>query len=52
MLAPYAYAGLVFATIWGIVFFAEIPDRLTLLGATVIVGAGLYVWHRERRKSA
>lgn len=47
MLAPFAYAGLIFATIWGMLFFDEFPDLWTILGALVIVGAGLYVWHRE-----
>ncbi|WP_204114679.1 DMT family transporter [Shimia biformata] len=47
MLAPFAYCGLIFATVWGLVFFAEIPDALTISGALVIAGAGLYVWHRE-----
>ena len=35
--------------LWGVVFFDEFPDRWTLVGALVIVGAGLYVWHRETR---
>ncbi len=49
MLAPFAYAGLVFAALWGILFFAEYPDGWTILGALVIAGAGIYVWHRETR---
>lgn len=47
MLAPYAYLGLVFATLWGALFFSEFPDQWTMLGALVIAGAGLYVWQRE-----
>lgn len=49
MLAPFGYVGLVNATFWGIVVFGEIPDLWTILGALVIVGAGVYVWHRETR---
>jgi len=45
--APFAYIGIVFATVWGIVLYNEYPDRYTVLGAVVIVAAGLYVWHRE-----
>ena len=45
--APFAYIGIVFATIWGIVLYDEYPDQYTILGALVIVAAGLYVWHRE-----
>lgn len=47
-IAPIAYVGLIFATFWGIVLFGEYPDRSSVLGALVIVGAGLYVWQRER----
>lgn len=47
MLAPYAYCGLIFAAAWGILFFGEFPDVWTVVGALVIAGAGIYVWHRE-----
>jgi drug/metabolite transporter (DMT)-like permease len=47
--APFAYAGILFATVWGILFFDNYPDRWTVVGALVIVAAGLYVWHREAR---
>jgi len=51
MLAPYAYCGLIFATIWGGVLFGERPAIWTLCGTLVIAGAGLYVWHRETYRS-
>lgn len=47
MLAPFAYTGLIFATVWGVVFFNEFPDGWTVVGAAVIVAAGVYVWYRE-----
>lgn len=47
MLAPYAYAGIIFSAIWGAAFFGEWPGVWTICGALVIAGAGLYVWHRE-----
>ncbi len=47
IVAPFAYLGIVFATGWGIVLYDQWPDRWTVIGALVIVGAGLYVWHRE-----
>lgn len=49
LLAPFNYTGLIFAVFWGLVLFGEVPDALTLLGALVIAGAGIYVWHRETR---
>ena len=51
VVAPFAYLGIVFATGWGIVLYDQWPDRWTVLGALVIVAAGLYVWHRENRAS-
>jgi drug/metabolite transporter (DMT)-like permease len=50
--APFAYVGLIFATGWGFVLYGEVPDGPTIVGALVIVGAGLYVWHRETRIKA
>jgi len=49
VLAPFAYVGLLFAIVWGMALFGEYPDTATLLGALVIVVAGIYVWHRETR---
>ncbi len=47
VVAPFAYLGLIFAAGWGFVLFGEVPDRWSVAGATIIVAAGLYVWHRE-----
>lgn len=49
ILAPFGYAGILLATVWGIVLYDEWPDALTLLGAAIIVASGLYIWHRETR---
>jgi len=46
-LAPFGYFSLLFNTFWGLTLFAEIPDYYTLLGGTIIVVAGVYVWYRE-----
>ena len=48
-IAPFSYVGLLFSVVNGFVFFGEFPDFTTLIGALVIVGSGLYVWHRERQ---
>lgn len=49
VVAPFAYLGIVFAAFWGIVLYDQWPDQWTVIGALVIVGAGLYVWHRETK---
>ncbi|WP_417269650.1 DMT family transporter [Celeribacter sp.] len=45
--APFSYAGLITASLWSVLIFDAWPDTYTVLGALVIVSAGLYVWHRE-----
>ncbi len=47
--APFRYASLVFALVFGLVFFDHWPDALTMCGAMIIVGTGLYVMWRERK---
>ena len=47
LLAPFAYVGLIYATIWGLVFFGEFPDKWSILGAIVIAISGFYVWYRD-----
>lgn len=44
---PYDYTRLLFAAVIGWIFFAEVPDFWTWVGAAVIVGAALYIAHRE-----
>jgi len=48
VLAPLHYLELVVAVTVGFLIFGDLPNRLTLAGIAVIVGAGLYVIHRER----
>jgi len=50
-IAPFAYAGPIFATFWGMMFFNEMPDIWVGVGTLVIISAGLYVWQREYRLS-
>lgn len=40
--ATFEYTGLLWAPLWGFLFFAEIPGRGTLIGALLIVGAGIF----------
>ena len=48
VVAPFRYTILLFAVIGGYVLFGEMPDSVTFLGITVLIGAGLYTLHRER----
>lgn len=47
-IAPLQYLEIVSATVLGYFFFHDVPDGATILGATIIVGSGVYVFTRER----
>ncbi len=46
-LAPFDYSYLLFATAWGVILFADIPQFSTVMGLLLIAGAGLFVAWRE-----
>ena len=48
-LAPFQYLEIISATLFGLLLFGDFPDAMTWLGIAIIVAAGLYVFHRERR---
>lgn len=46
-IAPFGYTGLIWAGLWGWLFWGSLPDVWTVVGAAIIVTAGIYVWTRE-----
>ena len=49
IVAPMQYSQLLWAVLYGALFFDEYPDTVTLLGAALIIGSGLYIVLREGR---
>lgn len=47
LVAPFKYSSLLWATLIGFLMFGELPDQWTIVGAVIIVLAGLYVLYRE-----
>jgi len=47
-LAPLQYFELPVATLFGYLVFNDFPNALSLVGIAIIIGAGLYMIHRER----
>ncbi|MEM9639203.1 MAG: DMT family transporter, partial [Pseudomonadota bacterium] len=47
--APFSYGTLIFATLYDIAFFAQIPDWITLTGAGIILSGGVLLAWREGR---
>ena len=50
LLQPFTYVQLVVAVIIGYLVFGNVPDLWTWIGGLVIVGSGLYVVLRQRRR--
>lgn len=48
-IAPIDYTRLIFAGVAGFIFFGDVPDEITIIGAAVIVGSSLYLTYREAR---
>jgi len=46
-LAPFIYTQILWMTLTGYVIFDEIPGLWTVIGASIVVGSGLYILHRE-----
>jgi drug/metabolite transporter (DMT)-like permease len=47
VVVPYQYALIVGGAFFGYLFFNEKPEPTTLIGAAIIIGAGLYIFMRE-----
>jgi len=48
LVAPLQYLEIIGATAYGYLFFSDFPDAMTWLGIAIIVGSGVFVFHRER----
>jgi S-adenosylmethionine uptake transporter len=49
VVAPMQYSQILWAVFYGYLFFGEVPERATALGAAIIIGSGVYVVFREDR---
>ncbi|PZQ97825.1 MAG: EamA/RhaT family transporter [Cereibacter sphaeroides] len=47
IVAPMQYSQMIWAAIFGAMFFSETPDLYTLIGAAVIIASGVYIVLRE-----
>lgn len=52
IVTPFQYFQLIGAVTVGYLFFGDLPDSLTWLGAAIIIGSGLFIgWSQSRRKA-
>jgi drug/metabolite transporter (DMT)-like permease len=48
VVVPYQYSMIVWAVMFGVTVFGDVPKSATIVGAAIIIGAGLYIFLRER----
>lgn len=48
VVVPYQYSMIVWAVLFGLAVFGDVPSPATIAGAAIIIGAGLYIFLRER----
>ena len=48
VVVPYQYTMIIWAVIFGYVVFGDPPSLATLIGAAIIIGAGIYIFLREQ----
>jgi drug/metabolite transporter (DMT)-like permease len=49
VVVPYQYSMIVWAVMFGYFVFGDVPQPATIAGAAIIIGAGLYIFLRERK---
>jgi drug/metabolite transporter (DMT)-like permease len=49
LLAPFDYTAMIWAVALGFVVFAEVPEPLVMIGAAIVISAGLFIVWREYR---
>lgn len=52
VVVPFRYSLIPYGVLSGILVFGEWPDLTTFLGISIVLGAGLYAFHRERVRAA
>ncbi len=48
VITPYIYLQILTMTGLGYLVFGDVPDLWTLIGSSIVVASGIYLWHRER----
>jgi drug/metabolite transporter (DMT)-like permease len=48
VVVPYQYSMIVWAVMFGYVVFGDVPEIATIVGAAIIIAAGIYIFLREQ----
>jgi drug/metabolite transporter (DMT)-like permease len=50
LVVPYQYSMIIWAVMFGYLVFGDVPSAATIAGAAIIIGAGFYIFLRERER--
>jgi len=52
VIAPFEYTYIIWAVLFGYVFWSDIPEPTTLIGVALLIASSSYIFHRELRGQA
>jgi drug/metabolite transporter (DMT)-like permease len=47
--APFRYTSIVWAILFGLTIWGDLPDTVSMIGIAIIIAAGLYTFFREQK---
>jgi drug/metabolite transporter (DMT)-like permease len=51
VVVPYQYTFILWAIVFGYLVFGDVPDAMLLMGALIIVAAGIFIFRREQARA-
>ena len=48
-LAPFEFSYILWAVVFGYLFWNEVPGPTTIIGVIILISSSLYIWYRERQ---
>lgn len=49
-IAPFEFTYILWAVVFGYLFWSEVPGVTTFIGILVLISSNLYIWYRERQR--
>lgn len=49
IVAPFHYNQIIWGIIFGYFVFDTLPEAHVIIGATIVIGSGLYIWYKENK---
>ena len=51
VVAPFRYFAMLWASLYGYLFFNDVPGPTTIIGASIVIARGLFIFYRETQQS-